>query len=49
MSNVHKLDCCFLVCGNSKKTYQDLSRSQRMAVKAIAREFLEEQKLVEAE
>ncbi len=33
----------------SLETYQDLSRSQRMAVKAIAREFLEEQKLVEAE
>jgi len=31
------------------ETYQDLSRNQRMAVKAIAREFLEEQKLVEAE
>ena len=22
-----KLDCCFLVCGNSKKTYQDLSKT----------------------
>ena len=31
------------------ETYQDLSRNQRMAVKAIAREFLEEQNLVEEE
>ena len=27
MSNVQKLDCCFLVCGNSKKTYQELSKT----------------------
>ena len=27
MSNVQSLDCCFLVCGNSKKTYQELSKT----------------------
>ena len=27
MPNLKKLDCCFLVCGNSKKTYQELSKT----------------------
>ena len=27
MSKVKNLDCCFLVCGNSKKTYQELSKT----------------------
>jgi len=27
MSKIQKLDCCFLVCGNSKKTYQELSKT----------------------
>ena len=27
MSNMQNLDCCFLVCGNSKKTYQELSKT----------------------
>ena len=27
MHEKKKLDCCFLVCGNSKKTYQDLSKT----------------------
>ena len=27
MSNMQKSDCCFLVCGNSKKTYQELSKT----------------------
>ena len=27
MIKIKNLDCCFLVCGNSKKTYQELSKT----------------------